>query len=151
MPNSKKQIIKNALSLKGLEGLTDAVFAIVMTLLVLVLAIPVFTGNSMNSQLSQLFEMWPKFVCYFVTFLMLGFIWSVHHRVFSFMKCLDSVSMWLNIICMMFASLLPFSTSFLAEYMGQKLPVLVYEGNYFMISLFGSKRFWVCSKNSAAV
>jgi uncharacterized membrane protein len=53
------------------------------------------------------------------------------------MKCSDSVSIWLNIICMMFASLLPFSTSLLAEYIGQQLPILIYEGNYFMLALLG--------------
>ena len=41
MTNSKQHMIKNALSLKGIEGLTDALFAIVMTLLVLELGVPV--------------------------------------------------------------------------------------------------------------
>jgi uncharacterized membrane protein len=79
MTHSEQHMIKNALSLKGLEGLTDALFAIVMTLLVLDLAIPVFKGSSIHQQSTQLLEMWPKFACYFVTFLMLGFVWSVHH------------------------------------------------------------------------
>ena len=53
------------------------------------------------------------------------------------MKCSDSISIWLNIICMMFASLLPFSTSFLAENIGQRLPILTYEGNFLFIALLG--------------
>ena len=137
MTNSKQHMIKNALSLKGLEGLTDALFAIVMTLLVLELGVPVFIGTSTHQEFMQLLEMWPKFACYFVTFLMLGFVWSVHHRVFSIMKCSDSLSIWLNIICMMFAALLPFSTSLLSENMGQQLPILIYEGNFFIIALLG--------------
>jgi uncharacterized membrane protein len=130
-------MIKNALSLKGLEGLTDGVFAIVMTLLVLDLGVPVLKGTSIHQGIVPLLEMWPQFACYFVTFLMLGFVWSMHHRVFSVMKYSDSISIWLNIICMMFASLLPFSTSFLAQNMGQRLPILTYEGDFLFIALLG--------------
>jgi uncharacterized membrane protein len=137
MPNPKKNIIKNALSLKGIEGLTDGVFAIVMTLLVLDLGVPILTGSSTRQGFAPLFEMWPEFACYFVTFLMLGFVWSTHHRVFSVMKYSDSISIWLNIICMMFASLLPFSTSFLAQNVGQRLPIVAYEGNFLFIALLG--------------
>jgi uncharacterized membrane protein len=137
MPNPKKNMIKNALSLKGIEGLTDGVFAIVMTLLVLDLGVPILTGTLTHREFMPLLEMWPEFACYFVTFLMLGFVWSMHHRVFSVMKYTDSVSIWLNIICLMFASLLPFSTSFLAANLGQRLPILTYEGNFLFIALFG--------------
>jgi uncharacterized membrane protein len=46
MPNSEQRMIKNALSPIRLEALTDGVFAIVMTLLVLGLSVPVFKGSS---------------------------------------------------------------------------------------------------------
>ncbi len=137
MPNSEQHMIRTALSPNRLEALTDGVFAIVMTLLVLGLGVPVFKGSSMHQEFTQLLEMWPKFASYFVTFLVLGFIWSVHHRQFSVFKRSDSVLIWLNIIFLMFISLLPFSTSLLAEYMGQQLPVLIYEGNFFMCTLLG--------------
>jgi uncharacterized membrane protein len=139
MTNSEQHMIKTASSPNrlGLEGLTDGVFAIVMTLLVLGLGVPVFKESSTHQQLTQLLEMWPKFACYFVTFLMLGFTWSVHHRMFSIIKHSDSVLVWTNMMCLMFASLLPFSTSLLAEYMGQQVPILIYEGNFFMCMLAG--------------
>ena len=91
----------------------------------------------MHQEFTQLLEMWPKFATYVVTFLMLGFIWHVHHRVFVLIKRSDSVLIWINIICLMFTSLLPFSTSLLAEYRGQQLPLLIYEGNYLMCMLTG--------------
>jgi uncharacterized membrane protein len=81
MTNSEQQhVIKTALSPSRLEALTDPVFAIVMTLLVLGLGVPMFKGSSMHQEFTQLLEMWPEFASYFVTFLVLGFIWSVHHR-----------------------------------------------------------------------
>lgn len=137
MTNSEQPIIKTALSANRLKALSDAVFAIVMTLLVLGLSVPMSKGSSTQLESTQLLEMWPKFASYFWTFLMLGFIWYIHHRSYSFIKRSDSVSIWLNTLALMFVALLPFSTSLLAEYMGQQLPVLIYEGNGFMCLLTG--------------
>ncbi len=119
------------LSPSRIEALTDGVFAIVMTLLVLELSLPVVAGSSAHAGLAQgLISMWPKFLSYFVTFLMLGFMWFMHHLQFSQIKRSDSVLVWANIIFLMFVALLPFSTSMLGEYMGEQLPVLVYGGNF---------------------
>jgi uncharacterized membrane protein len=53
MTNSEQHIIKTALSPNRLEALTDGVFAIVMTLLVLGLGIPVFKVSSMHQEFTQ--------------------------------------------------------------------------------------------------
>jgi len=137
MTSTEQHIKRDAASTNRLvfEGLTDGVFAIVMTLLVLGLGVPVLKASSMHQEFTQLLEMWPKFTCYFVTFLMLGFLWFLYHFMFSFVKRADSVLVWANTICLMFTALLPFSTSLLAENMGRQLPILIYEGNYFMVSL----------------
>jgi uncharacterized membrane protein len=130
MPNSEQRMIKNALSTNRIEALTDGVFAIAMTLLVLGLGEPLLNGSSINQEFKQLLDMWPKFASYVVTFLMLGYMWSMHHWQFSFIKRSDCVLVWINILFLMFTSLLPFSTLLLGEYMGQQLPVLVYGGNF---------------------
>ena len=83
MPNSEQRMIKTALSPNRLEALTDGVFAIAMTLLVLGLGEPVLKGSLMHQEFTQLLDMWPKFISYVVTFLMLGYMWSMHHWQFS--------------------------------------------------------------------
>ena len=130
MPNSEQRMIKNALSPNRLEALTDGVFAIVMTLLVLGLGEPVLKGSSMHQEFTQLLDMWPKFISYAVTFLVLGYMWSMHHWQFSFIKRADSMLIWTNILFLMFTALLPFSTSLLGDNMGHQLPVLLYGGNF---------------------
>ena len=86
------------LSPHRIEALTDAVFAIVMTLLVLELSIPVIAEDSAHYELwLRLINMWPKFLSYGVTFLMLGFMWIFHHRRFSHIKRTDNVFSWINI------------------------------------------------------
>jgi len=124
-------IARVTLSPRRLEALTDAVFAIVMTLLVLELSIPAIAEGSAHAGLwPRLIDMWPKFLSYGVTFLMLGFMWIFHHRQFSHIKRMDNVFAWINVIALMFVALLPFSTSLLGEYIDEQVPVLIYGGNF---------------------
>ena len=107
-------IAKITLSPRRIEALTDGVFAIVMTLLVLELSVSAIAEGSVHAELwPRLIDMWPKFLSYAVTFLMLGFMWIFHHRQFSHIKRSDNVFAWINIIALMFVALLPFSTSML--------------------------------------
>jgi len=130
MSTAKPAVIRTALSPNRVEALTDGVFAIVMTLLVLGLSVPLIAGSSVHTELPQrLLGMWPKFLSYCVTFLMLGFMWSMHHYQFMLIKRSDSVLAWINIVFLMFVSLLPFSMSMLGEYMEAQIPVLIYGGN----------------------
>jgi uncharacterized membrane protein len=124
-------IARVTLSPQRLEALTDAVFAIVMTLLVLELSIPAIAEGSAHAGLwPRLIDMWPKFLSYGVTFLMLGFMWIFHHRQFSHIKRMDNVFAWINITALMFVALLPFSTSLLGEYIDEQVAVLIYGGNF---------------------
>jgi uncharacterized membrane protein len=108
-----------------LEALSDGVFAIVMTILVLELSIPLVTGTSANTELRRrLLEMWPQFLAYGVSFLVLGVIWINHHLMFHHIK-----RVWLNIITLMFVALVPFSTSLLGEYGETQTAVVVYGVN----------------------
>jgi uncharacterized membrane protein len=127
----KQSPVKAPIPPGRVEALTDGVFAIVMTILVLELSIPVVAGNSTHNELTQgLISIWPKILSYVATFLILGFMWNVHHRQFNMIKRSDSVLVWLNILFLMFVALLPFSTSVLGEYLGEQLPILIYGGNF---------------------
>ena len=131
MFNAKPGVMRNALSPGRVEALTDGVFAIVMTILVLELGVPLVTGGSVSTELPhRLLEMWPKFVSYAITFLMLGFMWSIHHYQFNLIRRSDSVLVWINLVFLMLVSLLPFSTSMLGEYIGETAPVLIIGGHF---------------------
>jgi uncharacterized membrane protein len=61
--------ISTLISPERLKTLADGVFAIVMTLLVLELSVPVFAEKSVNAELShKLLEMWPEFQNYPISF-----------------------------------------------------------------------------------
>jgi uncharacterized membrane protein len=131
MLNSKPSGIRKTLSPNRVEALTDGVFAIVMTILVLELGVPIMAGEPSHTELTgRLLAMWPQFLSYFVTFLLLGFMWSVHYYQFSNIRRSDSGLVWLNILFLMFMSLLPFSTSLLGQHIDEQVPILIYGGNF---------------------
>ena len=97
-----------------IDALSDGIFAIVMTLLILEFHVPSLPPDAANVDVAPaLFALWPKFVSYFVTFVSLGFFWVGHHMMYHAIRRADRTLLWLNIFFFMFVSLLPFSTSVL--------------------------------------
>ena len=117
-----------------IEALTDGVFAIVMTLLVLDISIPEIVRSSVQAELSgRLLELWPKFYSYVLSFVVLGLLWIGHRRVFHYIKRSNTVLLWINIIILMFVALIPFSTSLIGDYRMEQLAFVVYGINLFLI------------------
>ena len=97
-----------------IEALSDGIFAIVMTLLILELHVPTLPTTVANVEVTAaLIALWPKFVSYLVAFVSLGVFWIAHHMMYHAIRRADRTLLWLNIAFFMFVSLLPFSTSIL--------------------------------------
>ena len=81
-----------------LEALADGVFAIVMTLLVLELGVPV-VAEATNAEIGEaLAEMWPEFLIYALSFLVLGAFWLMHKMMFESIVMSDPPLTWLNVV-----------------------------------------------------
>ena len=118
-----------------LETLADGVFAIVMTLLVLELAVPVVTEGTSAEVAEALREMWPDFLIYALSFLVLGVFWLMHKMIFDSLVRSDPPLMWLNIVFLMVTALVPFSTALVGEYRAVPIGAVVYGLN--MLLAFG--------------
>jgi len=117
-----------------IEALSDGVFAIVMTLLILELRVPDLPPNAPNVAVTPaLLALWPKFASYIVTFVSLGFFWLAHHVMYHAILGTDRVLLWLNIIFFMFVSLLPFSTSVLNAFTDAFIAPLIFGANLAII------------------
>ncbi|HEY7163925.1 MAG TPA: TMEM175 family protein [Candidatus Binatia bacterium] len=113
-----------------IEALSDGIFAIVMTLLILEFKIPSLPLDAPNVDVAPaLFALWPKFVSYFVTFVSLGFFWVGHHIMYHAIRRADRTLLWLNIFFFMFVSLLPFSTSVLNAFPQALIAPFVFGAN----------------------
>jgi uncharacterized membrane protein len=120
-----------------IEALSDGIFAIVMTLLILEFHVPNLSPNAPNVEVAPaLVALWPKFVSYIVTFVSLGFFWVGHHILYHAIRRADRTLLWLNIFFFMFVSLLPFSTSVLNAFSEAFIAPLFFGANLAIWILF---------------
>jgi uncharacterized membrane protein len=97
-----------------LQAFSDGVFAIAITLLVLEIHVP----QAPEGELWRaLFEQWPSYAAYVVTFAVIGIMWVNHHALIAFVARVDRPLLFLNLLLLLFVALLPFPTALLAEYL----------------------------------
>ena len=114
-------------------ALTDGVYAIVMTILVLELSVPIVIGTAVNKEVSHgLLEMWPEFLIYGLSFFVLGVFWLMHHFIFDNVKQYDAALIWINIFFLMCTGLIPFSTALFGVYGAVRITAIVYGTNMFL-------------------
>jgi uncharacterized membrane protein len=71
-------------------NLSDAVFAIAITLLVLDIRVPDIPENLVASELpGALLSLWPRYLGYFLSFVGIGVFWMIHHSIFRPVRSYD--------------------------------------------------------------
>ncbi len=124
------------LSKSRIEALSDGVFSISMTLLVLKLEVPAVMHHASDDQmLRELLNLEPAFMTYVVTFLIAGGFWFLHHLTFHFIRHVDSFLVWVNLIFLMLVALLPFSAGLMSHFAVHPVSQLFYFGNQLAIAL----------------
>src|SRR6185503_8850761 len=101
---------------RRLEALSDGVFAIACTLLVLEIKAPHF------DHADTLAEQWEKFIptlwsiaAFVFSFLNILIFWNNHDAINKVIVRYDPKTTYLNIVFLLFISLIPFTTAFLAR------------------------------------
>jgi uncharacterized membrane protein len=120
-----------------LEALTDGVFAIVMTLLVIDVRVPLLTvANSNTEALHALRDLLPVFISYVLSFVILFTYWRGHHyTITTYIKNIDFKLTSINAAFFFLISLIPFSAHFLGEYPENQVAVIFYSVHIILISL----------------
>ena len=136
MKKPHEKLPEYTLTTKRIEALSDGVFAIVMTLLVIEIKVPEVSSQAGRSEfLNSLSHLWPEFFYYMTSFVILGVYWMGHHKQFHYIKRSDGVLMWLNIFFLMFISLIPFSTAFLGKYPLRHFPIVFYSVHLSIVAI----------------
>lgn len=116
-----------------LEAFFDAVFAIVMTILVLGLNLP--DNSQFLSPGEILEEMLPQFIHFALAFFILAAFWSAHHRLFVLVKKVDNILIRLTFILLFITCLLPFTSSLAGDNYTQESALLLFHLNMFFLGL----------------
>ncbi len=152
MSNVQEQRIEGDKGLDRIIFFSDAIFAIAMTLLVLDIHTPEIPANLVAEELpGRLLDLWPKFLSYVISFLVILTFWVVHHSIFSAIRGYDRGLIWLNSLFLMCVAFLPFPTSLFGEYTDQPLVVAIYAGSLAITRLLLTAVWWYASSGHRLV
>lgn len=112
------------------EAFTDAVIAIILTILVLELKLP---ENNHSSQ--ALINILPQLAAYTMTFIFIATMWVNHHFLFSQAKGVTNQIIWTNFIWLFIASLLPATTAWLGSDIYARTSAILYVLNVVAFNL----------------
>lgn len=114
------------LPVNRIEALSDGVFAIAMTLLVLELRVPEVSSAETGPLTAALLEMWPKFVSFGLGFVLLGSLWVGQHYQFHYVRRTDRPLLWLHLALLLVCSLVPFAVALLGRYWASPVVTATY-------------------------
>lgn len=103
-----------------LEFFSDAVIAIVITVMVIEFHVPEGTD------FSDLIPMLPTFLAYILSFIYLGIYWNNHHHMLKAAKGVNGAIQWANMGLLFWLTLIPFATSWMGENYSAVAPTVIY-------------------------
>ena len=120
-------------SKQRLETLSDGIFAIVMTLLVLDLKVPLdVPASQLAHALLQEASTWASFA---ITFILAARYWTVQHRLFNLIEKVHPRTVVTTFIFLSLITILPFSTSLWGHYLNDSLAFFLYILNQVLIGV----------------
>src|SRR5438046_3929322 len=115
------------LRLNRTEAFSDGVFAIVVTLLVLELKVPILHDRASVSELDRrLVDLVPKFLSWLISFVIVCKFWLNHHHLLTFARHATYGMIWLNSIFLMGQAFIPFPTALMGEFPANPLAVSLF-------------------------
>src|SRR5690349_22099164 len=112
-----------------LAAYSDAVFAVLVTIMVLGLKAPD------EAAFSALWPLWPTAISYAVSYLFIAIIWINHHHLMRFAGPPTLGLIWINFVHLFLVSLLPFATAWIARTRLASSPVVLYAGLFVCIDI----------------
>ena len=103
-----------------LEAFSDAVLAIIITIMVLELQVPE------EPTLTALGDSATGFLTYLLSFVYIGIYWNNHHHMFHVVEHVDGLVLWANLHLLFWLSLYPFTTAWMDETDLARTPLVVY-------------------------
>jgi len=118
-----------------LLALSDGVFAIAMTLLVLGIPVPQLTNPSDTDLQGALRNVLPDVGSFALSFLLVGTYWMAHRRLLKGVVRTDARLVWLNLFMLLLVCMVPFTAAVLSRYGSLATAVIIYAANLALLGL----------------
>jgi len=131
-----------------LEALSDGIFAIAMTILVLSLTDTPVPQDLSSTPFHDLFvALYSPFLFFVIAFFILAGYWLAHHRIISSIEFASERLIWINILFLFFIVLIPFSTWVSGDYPDFLPTVLLFHLNLLVASLILTFMWYYIRRN----
>jgi uncharacterized membrane protein len=121
---------------RRLEGFSDGVLAIIITIMVLEMKVP------HGADFASLWPLWPVFLSYLLSFVYIGIYWNNHHHMLHAAKRVNASIMWANSHLLFWLSLVPFATGWMGENDFAPAPTAVYG----FVLLMSAVAYWLLQR-----
>ena len=133
----KNNSANNELLLHRLQILTDGIFVLAMTLMVLQFDVPELNKQMTNLEIQNfLFAQFPALGIYVISFILIAFYWVAHLEQFQYYKRTDQPHIWLQLLSLMFLVIIPYSNDLSTLYTLNFPVQLFYSLNLFFVGIF---------------
>ncbi|HQT39011.1 MAG TPA: TMEM175 family protein [Acidocella sp.] len=121
-------------NIERISALSDGIFAVAMTLLVIDLHAPANELIHDNAGLvSALRDILPQVVVFFMSFITLGIFWVGQQTQLNNLTSSNRDLTWLHLLFLVFVTLVPFSTDLMGGFIQYRLALLIYWGNILLL------------------
>ncbi len=119
-----------------LEAFSDGVLAIIITIMVLEMKVPV------GPEFSALIPLLPVFLSYVLSFVYIGIYWNNHHHMLHTLSHVNGSILWANLHLLFWLSLLPLATGWMGQNHFAQGPTALYGG----VLLMASIAYWILQR-----
>jgi uncharacterized membrane protein len=131
---------------------SDAVFAFAITLMALSIDIPDLPTHLTQSELlDKLYDLYPQFESYVISFAVIAIFWVSYHQVFNHIKGSHITMVYLNLLFLLLITLLSLSTSLVINYGTYQIPYIIYCFIVIMTSSLLATIWWHATRNKRLV
>ncbi len=131
---------ESGLSFERVVFFSDAVFAIVITLLVLELKVPHINEHTEPALRHALIALLPRVAGFVVSFLIIGLMWIEHHRIFRYIANYDAGLLWRNLLLLLCVSFVPFPTALFSENFWSRTAFILYAASFGAVA---TAKLWI--------
>ena len=139
-----------------LEAFSDGVLAIIITIMILELGLP------LGDKMSDFLALMPTLLAYTLSFFFIAIYWVNHHLVFHSAKTINVKILWCNIVWLFIMSFIPFTTAWVGKYPTAWAPLCIYFGDmalacitfhlmYYFIAKEAGERFALDARSIASL
>ena len=132
---------------------SDALFAFSITFMALSVQLPNFSANIVESDLTRKLSQMlvPSIIHYIISFTVVGTYWISYHRILKHIRRVDITLIWLNLLFLLFISLVAYFTGLLTTYSSHRIVIITFAGIMSVTGFTLSVLWWYATHNKYLV